>query len=130
MLNKKNIIVHLLSLCVLCISFVMCRYVFFDIHGMKQLPIWLFVVGMVSMAVSFFLKGKTIPICTAVAYIVGFIAGVLFQTNGLDAGGGTTNNLWIIWSTVFICLILIGIISEKMLIQIENNFNKSKFAED
>jgi len=113
MLNKKNIIVHLLSLCVLCISFVLCRYVFFDIHGMKQLPVWLFVVGMVSLAVSFFLKGKTTPICTAIAYIVGFIAGAVFRTDGIDAGGGTTNNLWIIWATVFVCLTLVGIISEK-----------------
>lgn len=115
MLNKKNIIVHLLSLCLLCIGFVLCRYVFFDIHGMKQLPVWLFVVGMVSMAVSFFLKGKTTPICTAVAYIVGFIAGSIFQTNGLDAGGGTTNNMWIIWIVVFVCITLIGIITEKFI---------------
>ena len=113
MLNKKNIIVHLLSLCVLSIGFVLCRYVFFDIHGMKQLPVWLFVVGVVSMAVSFFLEGKTTPICTAVAYIVGFIAGAIFQTNGVDAGGGTTNNLWIIWAVVFVCLMIAGIIGEK-----------------
>lgn len=113
MLNKKNIIVHLLSLCVLSIGFVLCRYVFFDIHGIKQLPVWLFVIGVVSMAVSFFLEGKTTPICTAVAYIVGFIAGAIFQTNGVDAGGGTTNNLWIIWAVVFVCLMIAGIIGEK-----------------
>ena len=115
MLNKKNIIVHLLSLCVLSIGFVLCRYVFFDIHGIKQLPVWLFVVGMIAMAVSFFLEGKTTPICTAVAYIVGFIAGAIFQTNGVDAGGGTTNNLWIIWAVVFVCLTLVGIICEKFI---------------
>lgn len=115
MLNKKNIIVHLLSLYVLCIGFVLCRYVFFDIHGMKQLPVWLFVVGMVSTAISFFLGGKTTPICTAVAYIVGFIAGVIFQTDGVDVGGGTTNNLWIIWVVVFVCLTLAGIICEKFI---------------
>ena len=89
MLNKKNIILHLLSLCVLCIGFVLCRYVFFDIHGIMGLPVWLFVVGMVSMAISFFLEGKTTPIFTALAYIIGFIAGAIFQTNGVDAGGGT-----------------------------------------
>ena len=115
MLNKKNIIVHLLSLCVLSIGFVLCRYVFFDIHGMKQLPVWLFVVGVVSMAVSFFLEGKTTPICTSVAYIVGFIAGAIFQADGVDAGGGTTNDLWIIWIIVFVCITLAGIICEKFI---------------
>ena len=113
MLNKKNVVLHLLSLCVLCIGFVLCRYVCFDIHGMKQLPVLLFGAGAVSVAISFFLKGKTTPICTAVAYIVGFIAGIIFQTDGMDAGGATTNNLWIIWSVVFVCLTFVGFISEK-----------------
>ena len=63
----------------LCIGFVLCRYVFFDIHGIMGLPVWLFVVGMVSMAISFFLEGKTTPIFTALAYIIGFIAGALFM---------------------------------------------------
>ena len=56
MLNKKNIILHLLSLCVLCIGFVLCRYMFFDIHGMKAWPVDLFVVGIVFLVISFFLK--------------------------------------------------------------------------
>ena len=113
MLNKKNTILHLLSLGILCVGFVLCRYVFFDIHGMKELPVWLFVVGMVSVAISFFLEGKSTPICTAFAYIAGFIAGVIFQTDGVDAGGGATNNLWIIWVVVFVCLTLVGIICER-----------------
>ena len=115
MLSKKNIIVHLLSLSVLCIGFVLCRYVFFDIHGNIGLPVWLFVIGMVSMAISFFLEGKTTPIFTALAYIIGFIAGAIFQTNGVDAGGGTTNNLWIIWVVVFVGITLAGIICEKFI---------------
>ena len=115
MLNKKNIILHLLSLCVLSIGFVLCRYVFFDIHGNFGVPVWLFVVGMVSVTISFFLKGKTTPIFTAIAYIIGFIAGVIFQTDGVDPGGGRTNNLWIIWVVVFVCITLLGIVFEKII---------------
>lgn len=115
MLNKKNIILHLLSLCVLCIGFVLCRYMFFDIHGMKAWPVDLFVVGIVFLVISFFLKYKITPICTSAAYLIGFIAGATFQTDGVDAGGGTTNNLWIIWTVVFVCIILAGIICEKFI---------------
>ena len=115
MLNKKNIILHLLSLCVLCIGFVLCRYMFFDIHGMKAWPVDLFVVGIVFLVISFFLKYKITPICTSTAYLIGFIAGATFQTDGVDAGGGTTNNLWIIWTVVFVCIILAGIICEKFI---------------
>lgn len=115
MFSKKNIFVHLLSLCVLFIGFVLCRYEFFYIHGNIGLPACLFIIGTVSVVISFFFKGKIIPICTAFAYIVGFIVGAVFQTNGVDVGGGTTNNLWIIWIVVFACLTLVGIIYEKFI---------------
>lgn len=112
MLSKKNTIIHLLSLCVLCIGFVLCRYVFFDIHGNRGLPACLFIIGLVCVVISFPFRGKVMPICTALAYIVGFIVGAIFQTDGVDAGGGATNNLWIIWAAVFVCLILASIAFE------------------
>ena len=112
MLNKKNIKMHLLSLFILCTGFVLCRYVFFDVHGMKQLPASLFGVGIVFLAISFFLRCKMAPIIIALAYLIGFVAGVVFGMDGIDAGGGATNNLWIIWTTVFICFSVICIITE------------------
>lgn len=105
----------MLSLCLLCTGFVLFRYVLFDIHGMKQLPVLLLGAGVVSVAISFFLEGKTTPIFTALAYIIGFIVGAIFQTNGIDAGGGATNNLWKIWVIVFVCITLVGLISEKFI---------------
>ena len=115
MLNKKNVMIHLLALGLLCIGFVLCRYVFFDIHGMKQWPVILFAIGIIAVAISFILEGKTTPVCTAFSYIAGFVVGVMFQTDGTDAGGTTTNNLWIIWTVVFICLTLAGVIHDKFL---------------
>lgn len=87
----------------------------FDIHGMKQWPVILFAIGIIAVTISFILEGKTMPICTAFSYIAGFVVGVIFQTDGTDAGGATTNNLWIIWTVVFICLTLSGTIYDKFL---------------
>ncbi len=115
MLGRKNILIHLLSLCVLGIGFVLCRYVFLDVHSMKQWPEVLFGVGLVAVVLSFLLQGKTTPIFTALAYILGFAAGVIFQTDGVDAGGARTNDLWIIWTGVFLCLIVVGIIGERII---------------
>ena len=112
---KKKIIIHLLSLCVLCIGFVLYRYVFFDIHGMKQWPGILFGIGIIALVISFFLDGKITPICIALSYIIGFIVGIIFQTDGIDPGGARTNNLWIIWTVVFICITLVGIIYDKFI---------------
>ena len=115
MLNKKNVMIHLLALGLLCIGFVLCRYVFFDIHGMKQWPVILFGIGIIAMVISFILNGKIAPICIAFSYIAGFVVGIIFQTDGIDSGGARTNNLWIIWTEVFICLTLIGIIYDKFI---------------
>ena len=98
MLNKKNNIIHLVSLFILCVEFALCRYTFLEIHGMKQLPGLLFGVGMIFLVISFLKRGKMAPIVMALAYLIGFVAGVVFETEGIDAGGGTKNNLWIIFN--------------------------------
>ncbi|MGN0341749.1 MAG: hypothetical protein ACI4DO_03055 [Roseburia sp.] len=103
---------HLISLGILGVGYVLTRYIFFDDHGMKQWPLVLFVCGIVIISVSFFAKAKQVPVITALSYIVGFVAGVVFQTDGVDAGGGRTNNLWIIWAVVFVCFTLASILTE------------------
>ena len=112
MKNKKNLILHLISLGILCAGYVLTRYVLFDLHGMKEWPLVLFVCGIVVIGISLVAKGKQTPIFTALAYIAGFAAGVIFQTDGLDAGGGKTNNLWIIWTVVFVCFTLASILTD------------------
>ena len=112
MFNKKNIQIHLLSFFILAIGFILCRFVFFNIHGMKQWPELLFVAGLVFLAISFLIKGKTAPVFTSLAYSVGFISGTLLKTNSADPGGGSMNNLWIIWTVVFFFLALIGFVTE------------------
>lgn len=115
-MKKKTIVVHLVSLCALCIEFILYRYVFFEIHGMYDWPFTLFLFGSIIIGISFFTKTKLVSIFTSIAYIVGFIAGVIFQTNGIDPGGGKTNSLWIIWTTVFVCAIISSVINEIIII--------------
>ena len=79
MLNKKKIMIHVLSLGALCIGFILCRYVFFDIHGMKQWPVILFGIGIIAIVISFILNGKISPVCTAFSYMAGFMVGTMFQ---------------------------------------------------
>lgn len=110
--NKKNAIVHLISLGILCAGFVLTRYIFFDFHGMKQLPLILFLCGIAVIGIAFLAKAKKVSVFTAVAYIVAFGAGAILQTDGVDAGGGRANNLWIIWTVVFVCFTIAAVIME------------------
>ena len=114
MLSKKNFITHFLAIPILCVSFLLCRYIFFDIHGMKQMPVLLFGMGMLFVAVSFFLKCKVAPIVIAVGYMIGFVVGVVFEADSVDAGGASTNNLWLIWTMVFVGFAVLGYLAEKI----------------
>ena len=109
---KPVYLAHLVSLGILLFGFVLCRFVFFGLHGMKEWPVDLLVAGFVVLLVSLLAKKQFIPWFTASGYLLGFIAGVIFHTEGFDPGGGKTDNLWQIWTAVFVVCILAGIVFE------------------
>ena len=110
--NKKVLLAHLICLGILLIGFVLCRYVFFDLHGMKEWPVDLFIAGLVALLVSLFARKQYVPWFTAGGYVFGFLLGVLFHTEGTDPGGGKTDNLWSIWMLVFLGCIMAGFLFE------------------
>ncbi|MTI49969.1 MAG: hypothetical protein FH761_19230 [Firmicutes bacterium] len=92
------------------ISYWLCRFTFFEIHGMKQWPNLLAISSIVIIIIAIIFGNRIIPVVTVVGYMGGFIFAMIFNTDGVDPGGGRTNNAWIIWGTVFILSIIIGII--------------------
>lgn len=107
--HKKLFLVHLVSLGVLLLGFLICRYAVFGvIHGMKEWPLNLFLVGLIALLISLLAGKQYAPWFTSVGYSLGFWLGVLFHTEGYDPGGGKTDNLWIIWTIVFLACILAG----------------------
>ena len=99
---KRGFLTHLISLGVLLLGFLLCRYAFFRLHGMKEWPMDLFIVGILALLISLFTRKQYAPWFTSVGYFLGFLAGALFHVEGTDPGGGKTDNLWIIWSHIII----------------------------
>ena len=97
---------------ILIFSFIIIRYVLFDIHGMKQMPLILFLCVFIAITVSILSKVKIIPYIISISYPIGFIFGLIFQKNGTDFGGGLTNNLWLIWGVSIVIITIISIIIE------------------
>lgn len=97
---------------ILIFSFIIVRYILFDIHGMKQFPFILFLCVFIAIIVSALTKVKIIPYIISTSYPIGFIIGFIFQKNGTDFGGGLTNNLWIIWASSIVVIVIISIIIE------------------
>lgn len=112
MLSNKNIFTHVAAFFVLLGGCLLCRYALFPHHGIAAWPETLYHIGNGLLAISFVCKWRITPFCIALGYSIGFVAGFFFQTDGVDPGGGTTNNLWIIWTAVYVFLIIVGIVAD------------------
>lgn len=95
------------ALAAILASYVVFRYPLFSLHGMKDFPLYLCILGAILIAISGIVKGNRIlPIAAVLGYIIGFPAGKLFERNY----GKDLNSMWIIWLICFAAAILLGII--------------------
>ena len=112
-MNRANCrTVHLCSAIIVLVDFLLCRYLFFDLHGMKDWPAFMLWSELAVLGISFLCKGRHLPLISANGYLAGFVAGLVFQTDGVDPGGGRTNNLWLIWLIVWLGVVVLGIAAE------------------
>ncbi len=93
-------------------TYLVLRYPLLFLHGMKQWPLALFLVGVIIIVISgLVLNRKILPFFTLAGYIVGFIFGCIFQFDyGPDYN--RLNSFWIIWTCVYLAAILAGIAAE------------------
>ena len=92
---KKNKTIWIISGAILLLSYVVCRYGLFDLHGMHDWPLVLLIF-------------------TAVGYPAAFAVGVIFQWGGMDPRGWVINRLWLVWMVTYLCVIAAGGIVEGM----------------
>lgn len=92
------------------ISYWLCRYTFFEMHGMKQWPNILAILSIAILFIATIFGNRIISATTVIGYMGGFILAMTLNTDGIDPGGGRTNNAWIIWGIIFSLSILIGFI--------------------
>jgi len=109
--NRQEILWGMTLAVLLGISYWLARYVLFSLHGMKQWPDWLAILSLLIILAATVFKSRVLSIATVAGYIGGFILAMIFNQDGLDAGGGRTNNAWIIWGAVWISSILLGVLA-------------------
>ena len=110
--NKKRITWIIGTILALCINYFLCRYIFFELHGMIDWPFVLFVFGLIAIMISSIFDARKVMICTVLGYIIGFAVGMIFNVDGLDPGGGRTSNNWYLWMNAMLIVMLIGVIWE------------------
>lgn len=97
----------------LAVSYWLCRFVFYGMHGMKDWPNMLAMVGLIIIVIASIVGKRILAVATVVGYMGGFVLAMIFHTHGVDQGGGGTNNAWIIWGCVFILSIIVGLFMDK-----------------
>lgn len=87
------------------------------IHGRSDAPIIVAIFGVIALIISYVFKLNLLTLVATFGYIIAFLLGVIFQTEGVDPGGGATNNLWQIWLIsywVFLCMgLIVNIVFKK-----------------
>lgn len=111
-MSRKHIRTHVLAAGITILGYILCRFVLFAAHGMKEIPDYLALFTALAVVVSFLLGGRCVPIITSLAYPVCFVIAYIFQRDGFDLGGGRTNNLWSIWVITFFISFLISLCLE------------------
>lgn len=105
---KRNWTYWLVSGVILLLSFVVCRYGLFDLHGMKSWPKHLFLMGGLFFLIAMGMRSRYIPLFTAVGYPLAFAVGLLFRHGGPTPHGGTIDRLWLVWTVTYLCIIAAG----------------------
>ena len=118
--KRKNLFFCIGIIAAFCVSYLLCRFTFFDLHGMKQWPLIMGIVGLFVGVVASVFKKRTLALSSVLGYISGFVFAMLFNTDGTDVGGGRTNNAWILWIITFIAFIVIGTTLE-IIVKRKNN---------
>lgn len=118
---RGKVIWGILASLAMLLGFIFCRYVFFDLHGMKQWPFYLFLFGLMITVIAAIFEARGVMLLTATGYIGGFALGILFGVDHADPSGGRSNNIWLIWTVSFLIIILVGIIWELLNKQLLKN---------
>lgn len=109
--DGRNKILWVLSMIgLLAISYWICRFAFFEMHGMIQWPTILAILSIVTIVSATIFGNRIVSIAPVIGYMGGFIIAMAFSSDTIDPGGGQSNNAWIIWGIVLISSVLIGIL--------------------
>ena len=108
-MNRKHFLQAIFAAIILLLEFLLCRFILFDWHGMKDFPLLLFFFGIGVIFLFLPSVSHAIRFSVPIGYAAGFFSGILLHSYGTDPGGGKTDDLWLIWGAVYLACILAGI---------------------
>ena len=108
----KRILWFVVSALFLGLYWVLCRFVLFGLHGMKSWCDMLMYVSAGAVVLSAVMDLRITAAAAPTGYMLGFAAGAVFNTDGMDPGGGATNNFWLIWTIGLAVCVFVGLVAD------------------
>lgn len=118
---KSKLLWGVSSLGYLALAYRLVVYNFFHMHGMIDWPKNLAIIGGIIIIILSIFGRRISSLFTVGGYILGFAVAMIFNSDGLDPGGGNTNNGWIIWTVTFIIIVVAGFIIDYIMHRKENH---------
>lgn len=112
-MSKRPRIIILLLIIVL-INYITTRFIFFNIHGMKDFTDTMSLISACLTCIFVLSNNLISSFCSSIGNIIGFILGYLFNTTTVDFITGNTNNYWLIWLVSYFVIVLISMLVSKM----------------
>ena len=110
---RIRIIWTLGAIAALSVALLVIRYALFEIHGMMQWPIALFLFGLVVIGISAIVGSQKVMIGTVTGYVAGFVLGMVIfpDVSRFDLNSGHDVYYgWAIWLGSFLFTIVVSII--------------------
>lgn len=116
----SNIKVSGASFLLLTIGFAVFRFVLLNMHGMKQFPMVLYVIGLIFILLGTKFHLYKMIVGVAIGYNFGYLIGALFNTTKIDIHGTAMNNWWILTTITMFSIISIALVWEIFSYYIKN----------
>ena len=112
--NNNRHMLHFFSFTVLCMGYLLTRYLLFEFHGMKEWPFDLFAGCLAILIISYIGDFRAVTMITSVSYMTGFFVGLFLHKTTIDDIAGRSDNLWFIWLMTIITAVTVSVIMEIM----------------
>ena len=121
--TRNHLWMVLISYSLLGIFYLLTRHLTFGLHGMKSWPDLMALIALILLSLAIGFKRRILTGFVLAGHIGGYVLAMLFQRDGIDPGGGRTNNAWLIWLISFLLVSGMGLAGEIVLRRKWKNIN-------
>ena len=105
---------------IIVISYILVRYVFFEMHKMKDFPDTLALIASALTALLIMTNKNITAVFSSFGYIVGFYIGSIYHKSYVDIVTGKSDNLWLIWLISYVIIIGVGFVLDELMFHVKH----------